>query len=173
VAAILAILMLGGVYGFVNAEDTALKTTERQIPTIEVYVPQTATPAPTQTPTQPPTDTPTVTPTLAPTETPLPDSTAADTEQPASASAPTWDGTIGALFQSTCGTCHGGNASGGLILTSYADALKGGSSGAVIIPGDSANSLLINVQSNGHFGQFSSEELAQIMEWIDAGALEK
>lgn len=54
IAAVLTIAMLGGIYGFVNAEDTALETTERQIPTIEVYVPQTATPAPTQTPTPPP-----------------------------------------------------------------------------------------------------------------------
>ncbi len=47
VAAVLTVLMLGSIYGFVNAEDTALETTERNIPTIEVYVPQTATPAPT------------------------------------------------------------------------------------------------------------------------------
>ena len=54
VAAVLTIFMLGGIYGFVNAEDTALETTERRIPTVEIYVPQTATPAPTQTPTPPP-----------------------------------------------------------------------------------------------------------------------
>lgn len=54
IAAILTIFMLGGIYGFVNAEDTALETIERQPPTVEVYVPQTATPAPTQTPTPPP-----------------------------------------------------------------------------------------------------------------------
>lgn len=54
VAAVLTIFMLGGIYGFVNAEDTALETIERQPPTVEVYVPQTATPAPTQTLTPPP-----------------------------------------------------------------------------------------------------------------------
>ncbi len=36
VAAVLALFMLGGVYGFVNAEKTALTTTERHVPTVEV-----------------------------------------------------------------------------------------------------------------------------------------
>jgi cytochrome b subunit of formate dehydrogenase/mono/diheme cytochrome c family protein len=171
VAAVLTILMLGSIYGFVNAEDTALETTERKIPTIEVYVPQTATPAPTQTPTLPPTDTPTAAPTLAPTETPLPDSAAAGTEQPASDL--TWDSEIGALFQSKCSVCHGDSASGGLKITSYADALTGGKTGAVIMPGDAENSLLISIQqAGGHFGQFTPEEIAQIIEWINAGAPE-
>src|SRR5215216_4638332 len=65
VAGLLALFMLGGIYGFVNAEDTALTTIERQAPTIEVYVPQTLTPAPTQTATLPPTETPLPSPTAA------------------------------------------------------------------------------------------------------------
>ena len=162
IAAVLAIFMLSGVYGFVNAEDTALTTTERRISTIEVFVPQTATPAPTQTPT------------LPPTETPLPSPTAAGTQQPASGFALTWDGGVGALFQTKCGACHGAGASGGLNLSTYTDAMNGGESGAVIIPGDGSNSPLVVVQqAGGHFGQFSPEEIDQIVEWINAGALEK
>ena len=65
VAAVLALFMLGGVYGFVNAEKTALTTTERQVPTVVVFVPQTPTPAPTLTPTVPATETPLPTSTLA------------------------------------------------------------------------------------------------------------
>jgi formate dehydrogenase gamma subunit len=161
-AAVIAILMIGGVYGFVNAEQTALTTTERKIATIEVYVPQTATPAPTQTPT------------LPPTETPLPASTTAGTEQPASASSLTWDTTVGMIFQPKCGTCHGAAATAGLNLSTYADAIKGGKSGPVIVPGDAANSLLVQKQqAGGHSGQLTPEEIAQIIEWINAGALEK
>lgn len=156
IAAVLGIFMLGGVYGFVNAEDTALTTTERQIPTVEVFVPQTATPAPTQT------------------ETPPPTQPVAGTEQPASGFALTWDGGIGALFQTKCGACHGADASGGLNLSTYTDAMNGGESGAVIIPGDGSNSPLVVVQqAGGHFGQFSPEEIDQIIEWINAGAVEK
>jgi cytochrome b subunit of formate dehydrogenase len=156
VAAVLAIFMLGGVYGFVNAEQTALTTTERQIPTVQVYVPQTATPAPTQT------------------ETPLPSPTIAGTQQPASAFALNWDGGIGAIFQTKCGLCHDASASGGLNLSTYVDALKGADSGPVIVPNDSANSKLVAVQQAGdHFGKLSPEELAHVIEWIDAGAPEK
>lgn len=161
VAAVLAAFMLGGVYGFVNAEQTALETTERRIPTIEIFVPQTATPAPTQTPTLPPTNTP------------LPAPTTDGTQQPAPVSSLTWDGTIGALFQTSCGTCHGADATAGLNLTTYADTMKGGNSGAVIIPGDAANSPLVLKQQGKHPRLFSPEELKTIIEWINSGALEK
>ena len=46
IAAVLALFMLLGVYGFVSAEQTALTTVERQAPTVVVFVPWTATPAP-------------------------------------------------------------------------------------------------------------------------------
>jgi formate dehydrogenase gamma subunit len=152
VAAVLTILMLGAVYGFVNAEDTALETTERQIPTVEVYVPQTATPAPTQT------------------STALPTQTSIATEQPASA--PTWDNSIGAMLQAQCGLCHGD--AGGLNVETWLDALNGGDSGPVILPGDAENSLLvIRQQAGDHPGQLGEEEITQLIEWINTGALEK
>jgi len=164
VAALLTLFMLGGIYGFVNAEQTALTTTERQVPTVEVFVPQTPTPAPTQTPTLPPTETPLATPTQ-----PTTDSTPSTP-----ASALTWEGSVGPLLQAKCGTCHGAGALGGLDLTTYADAMNGGVSGQVILPGDSANSLIVTKQqAGGHPGQLTPEELAQVIQWIDAGALEK
>ena len=152
VAAVLAALMLTGVYGFVNAEDTALETTERQIPTIEVFVPQTATPAPTQTPTA------------------IPTQISVATEQPASG--PTWNGSIGAILQAECGLCHGD--AGGLNLETWLDAFRGGDSGPVILPGDAENSLLVLRQQEGdHPGQLGEDEIAQLIEWINAGALEE
>jgi cytochrome c5 len=86
---------------------------------------------------------------------------------------PTFDNFIGALFGSRCTACHGDNPSAGLKLSTYADAMKGGKDGKVILPGDSANSLLVKIQSEKHFANFSSEELALIIQWIDAGAPEK
>lgn len=84
----------------------------------------------------------------------------------------TWDGEVGALFRSKCGACHG--SSGGLSLKTYADAMKGGSSGPVIAPGAPDNSSLLTLQGAGtHPGQFTPDELALVREWIDAGALEK
>jgi cytochrome b subunit of formate dehydrogenase len=152
VAAVLTLFMLGGVYGFVNAEDTALETTERLIPTVEVFVPQTATPAPTQT------------------QTSLPPTPAAATEQPASA--PTWNSSVGAMLQAQCSLCHGD--AGGLNLETWMGALSGGNSGPVILPGDADNSVLVTVQqAGGHPGQLGSADIDQIIEWINAGALEE
>jgi hypothetical protein len=59
-------------------------------------------------------------------------------------------------------------------LTTYADLMKGGANGTVIVPGDSGNSVLFQVQSaGGHFANLASEELEIIKQWIDAGAPEK
>ena len=171
IATILALFMLLGIYGFVSAEQTALTTVERQVPTVLVFVPQTPTPAPTQTPTVPATETslPTASPTTGPEQTP--DSTPST---PSVASNLTWDNSIAALFQAKCTMCHGAGALGGLNLSTYADAMKGGASGPVIVPGDSANSLLVTKQqAGGHPGQLTPEEIAQVIEWINAGALEK
>ena len=64
------------------------------------------------------------------------------TEVPVAASV-TWDTDIAPLFTQKCLMCHGATASGGLILSTYADAMKGGVSGAVFTAGDSANSPMI------------------------------
>ena len=170
IAAVLALFMLLGVYGFVNAETTALTTIERQAPTVVVFVPWTSTPAPTQTATSPATET------ARPSATGAEATAGADSTPgtPSVASALTWDSSIGALFQAKCLPCHGPAAAGGLNLATYSDALRGGVSGPVIVPGDGANSLLvIRQEAGGHPGQLTSEEIAQVIEWIDAGALEK
>lgn len=170
VAALLALFMLLGVYGFVNAESTALTTVERQVPTAVVFVPWTPTPAPTQTPTLPPTETPQPSPTGAE-PTAGADSTPGT---PALASELSWDTSMGALLQEKCTTCHGAGALGGLNVSTYADAMKGGISGPVIVPGSAETSLLVTrQQAGGHPGQLTPEEIAQVIEWINAGALEK
>ena len=99
--------------------------------------------------------------------------TPAPAPQPSSVKNPTFDNSIGALFASRCTMCHGAKPSAGLSFLTYADALKGGKDGAVILPGDSANSILVKIQSEKHFANFTPEELAIIIQWIDAGAPEK
>ena len=86
---------------------------------------------------------------------------------------PTYDANISPLFSSKCGACHGGTAAAGLNLTTYADLMKGSKNGAVITPGDSANSVLIKVQSAKHRVNFDETELAMVKKWIDLGAPEK
>jgi cytochrome b subunit of formate dehydrogenase len=171
--AILAVFSYG-FYFFIGYETTAV-TTVPAGSVVQVYVPRTSTPAPTLPPTA------TVVPTKAPSATP-----ASTTEEapPASISsstpatveaAVTWDSAVGPLFTQKCLMCHGPSASGGLNLSTYADAMKGGASGVVFMPGDSANSLMIvKFESGKHpYATLSPEELALIKAWLDAGVLEK
>jgi len=156
IATVLGIAMLFAVYGFVNGEQTAITTIPPQNPTIAVYVPQTPTPLP-------------------PTPTPLPSPTPAPTAE-ASSGTPaslTWT-QVGPIFAAKCLQCHGAAATAGLNLSTFADAMKGGKDGPVIVPNDAANSKLFIVQSaGGHLGQLSADELATVKAWINAGALEK
>jgi len=84
----------------------------------------------------------------------------------------TYTDTIGPLFKSRCGSCHGENATQGLNLTSYQSAMAGGISGPVILPGDPQGSLLVQKQTGDqpHFGQLAPEELEMVIHWIEAGA---
>lgn len=149
VAGILSVVMLAAVYGFVRGEETALTTVPPAPMQVTVFVPQTPTPLPTS----------------MPTSTPLPTPAAV---------ALTWEGYVAPLFQQKCTACHGAAATGGLNLSTYADLLKGGAGGAAIVPGESAASRLVEIQSAGeHPGQLSAEELAHLIEWIDAGAPER
>ena len=99
---------------------------------------------------------------------PPPVTDAVDTENP------TFETYAGPLFESKCAVCHGSSAQQkGLDFSTYANTMKGGDDGPVIVEGDSAGSILVQVQSGSHFATFSDEELEVIKNWIDAGAPEK
>ncbi len=159
IAGVLTGIMLAGVYGFINSEETAL-TTVPPLPTqIAVYVPQTPTPIPTK----PPTPTP-----LPPTATP--ESQPGDALEPVAS--PAWD-EVAPLMQAQCGVCHSDANMTGLALDTYANTMAGGVNGEIVVPGDSAKSVLYALQAaGGHPGTFTPEDLAIIQAWIDAGALE-
>ena len=95
-------------------------------------------------------------------------------EIPVLTGAPTYDNYVGPLFETKCSACHGDLESGGLNLLTYQSLMKGSDDGQVIVPGDSENSLLFQVQSAGkHFAKLLQDELAIVKQWIDAGAPEK
>ena len=78
-----------------------------------------------------------------------------------------------------CFACHGGDKrSGGLSLKDYGEVLKGGRTGAVILPGHSADSLLLKrVTATTSFmppagRRLTLEEIAIIRAWVDDGARE-
>jgi mono/diheme cytochrome c family protein len=86
---------------------------------------------------------------------------------------PTYAANIAPIFNAKCIMCHGETVQGGLNLASYASMIAGGKDGQVIIPNDSANSLLVKIQSEQHFANLSPEELILVEQWIDAGAPEQ
>jgi hypothetical protein len=86
---------------------------------------------------------------------------------------PTFDANIQPLL-TPCLECHNSTApSANLDLSTYAGVMKGGKDGVIVLPGNSADSLLIQIQSAKHFHNLSTAELALVKQWIDAGALEK
>jgi mono/diheme cytochrome c family protein len=153
VAAAMSVVMLAGIYGFIRAEETALTTIPPLQATVAVFVPQTPTPLPTL----PPTVTPAPTAMLAPGE------------------SPTWNAHIAPLFAAKCASCHGAGAMGGLNLTTYADAVKGGQSGPLFVSGNAAGSILIiKFKDGAHpFASLTPDELALLEAWINGGALEQ
>ena len=150
---------------------TATPTAELPTPTA---VPPTATAQATvAAPTTEPSPAAEASPTAIPaTPTALPP-TATPIATPAAAAAPSFASDILPIFQKKCITCHGAAALGGLNLETYDAVMKGGASGAVIVPGDPAKSLLLLKQKQTHTDAartFTAEELDLITRWIAAGA---
>jgi cytochrome c len=86
------------------------------------------------------------------------------------------------IFQANCYRCHGApNHRGGLSLDNKAGMLKGGHDGAVLVPGDPANSLLVKlIRHEGPAddpmpmppkSKISDADIATVTAWIKAGAV--
>ena len=84
---------------------------------------------------------------------------------------PTFTANIAPLLAG-CTACHGATASAGLSLLTYADLMAGGTNGPVVVPGDAASSLIVQVQSSQHFLNLSADDLGTLTLWIDSGAPE-
>ena len=146
-----AIVVVSGILllGFITFERTAIETVPPMI-TGEAFVPYTPTP------------------TLVPSPTPV------STVTPAAVAGGSWDTAISPILNAKCAGCHVNSTLGGLSLKTYADALRGGTSGPAVVPNDPAQSTLVTVQQEGgHPGMLSADELAQVITWIETGASEK
>jgi cytochrome b subunit of formate dehydrogenase/cytochrome c5 len=146
-ASVVGAVLVVTIFQFMTFEKTAIDTIPQRFQeNVQVFAPLTPTPFPTPRPTQPP-------PTAA-----------------ASAKAD-WT-TISAILEKECATCHNGSVAG-LDFTTYGGAMKGGTDGAVIKPGDPANSLIVQkVAAGTHPGKLSPAELEALKTWIASGASE-
>lgn len=87
---------------------------------------------------------------------------------------PTFDTNILPIIKTRCTSCHKPDTAPlELNLTTYIGVMAGSKNGPIIIPGDSVGSLLVIVQLDRHFVNFTSEELSIIIQWIESGAQEK
>ena len=84
------------------------------------------------------------------------------------------------IFVTHCQECHNATKrSGGLSLATYADALEGGRTGAVIRPGAAARSLIIHKLTGANDPRMPKDkpplaeaEIGLIQRWVDEGARE-
>ncbi len=97
---------------------------------------------------------------------------------------PVFAGVIAPIFEGKCVGCHGPEKSkGGLRLDSFTAMQKGGEDGAVLKPGDAAQSLLaqrisLPVDDDDHMppagkSPLTTNEIALLKWWIQVGAEEK
>ncbi len=136
-------------------------------------------PVETSAPASQPTET-SVSATEAPTHTPAPPTDTAsptDTAQPAPAAGVSFTNDVLPILQSRCVNCHGGDrVEEGLLMRSYAELMAGSDNGAVIVPGDAANSLLAELISNQKMPKrgpkLTPPQVQVIVDWINQGALE-
>ena len=83
------------------------------------------------------------------------------------------------ILKNKCSACHG--SSGGWDASSYKSVMESGAHAPVVVPGNAANSLLVQkitgTQKDGMLmppgGKLSEVEIQIITNWINAGALEK
>jgi mono/diheme cytochrome c family protein len=120
---------------------------------------------------------------IQPTAVPIEASVATDTAAPvteptadASAVGVSFSNDVMPIFSGSCNDCHGGKQTkAGLDMTTYGSLMTGSFDGTVIVAGNSADSLLVQLATEGKMPKrgpkLTAEQIQTISEWIDAGAL--
>jgi mono/diheme cytochrome c family protein len=97
-------------------------------------------------------------------------------EAPSSVAGVSYSTNIKPIFEGGCTECHGGGQTkAGLDMTTYDGLIAGSFNGAVIVPGNSTESLLVQLVSEGKMpkrgAKLTPEQVQVISDWISAGAL--
>jgi hypothetical protein len=106
----------------------------------------------------------------------VPTTAASDASVPAAANgAVSFSKDIAPLLQNSCVSCHGGErTSKNLDLKTYASLMAGSQSGAVVTPGDAANSLLVQKIQSGSMPKrgtkWTAAQLQLLVDWVNSGA---
>ena len=141
-------------------------------------VEDTAVPSPTEPPAQEsataPEDTPAPEPTQAPSDTVEPTMMPEDNPVQAQVS---FAADVLPIIQQRCIRCHGGDETEeGLDMSSYAALMQGSDHGAVVIPGDAANSpFAVSVETGDmpkRGAKLTAEQVQLFKDWVNQGAIE-
>jgi hypothetical protein len=113
--------------------------------------------------------------TSASTNTNTPAAAGAGSPTTASSGAVSFSKDIAPILQNTCISCHGGDRTEkNLDLKTYASLMAGSENGAVIAPGDAANSLLIQKVQSGNMPKrkphLLADQIQLLVNWVNAGA---
>src|SRR5688572_20956481 len=91
----------------------------------------------------------------------------------------TYDDHVLPLFQQTCLNCHNPDkAKGGLDLSTFSGAMKGGSGGKIAEPGDAGSKLIAVVMQTAEpkmppeGEKLGSDQINLLKAWIEGGLLE-
>lgn len=86
----------------------------------------------------------------------------------------TFTGDVAPILLAKCGNCHVSRSRGDFSMATFAALARGTEYGAVIQPGDSEGSRLIEVLRTGDMprggGRMTPEEIDTLVRWVDAGA---
>ena len=157
IAGVLSIIMLAGIYGFINLETTSLTTIPSGSNSIPAYLPQTPTPFISPTPTS-----------LPATQTSFPTQSVSETDL----GPLTWVNFVKPLIEQHCNNCHSSAVVDGefYIVIIPRDDINGEQILSVL-PGNSSESLLVTTLTEGrHYADFSADDIAKVIQWIDEGA---
>lgn len=112
------------------------------------------------------------------TETASPEMTESSAPAPAAESATiSFANDVYPILKSRCLNCHGGESTKkGLSVKTYAELMAGSDNGPVVIPGDAANSLLVELIANQKMPKRGAKltplQVQLITDWVNQGALE-
>ena len=81
------------------------------------------------------------------------------------------------IIQSRCINCHGGDRiEEGLSMNTHAEIMAGSEHGAILVPGDAASSLIIEMIASGDMPKrgpkLTPPQVQLIADWINQGALD-
>jgi cytochrome c len=108
-------------------------------------------------------------------ETDIPTEAAMPATEPPAVGSVSFANDVMPILAVSCNDCHGGKQTkAGLDLTTYNSLMAGSFDGVVVLAGNSAESILVQLVADGEMPKrgpkLTSEQIQTISEWIDAGA---